>query len=214
MSNINLNWLKNNINITHPIIFDIGCANMHDSIMFKKHIENSSVYAFECADLWKEQNLIKAKENNINYFHTAISGNDTTAVFYPSGTLKSEFWPWSGSIFPPAQPLLTEEWKWKSSYTVDCISLNTFCENYNIKPDFIHIDVQGAEYDIFKNLKHEYRPGIIWAEISSFQLYHTGVSYYDFYEMMHSLGYNEIYKDTDDGLYVMNNSDCTPYTKD
>jgi FkbM family methyltransferase len=210
MSKINLNWLKNSFNVTHPVIFDIGCANMHDSIMFKKHIQNSSVYAFECEDVWKPQNLITAKENNINYFHLAISHDDNPIVFYRSDTLNSEPWQWSGSIFPPADGLLTDVWKWKKSYTVNSISLNTFCKKYNVTPDFIHIDAQGAEYSIFKNLEPDYRPSIIWAEISAFSMYHTGVSYNDFYQLMISLGYHEIYKDSDDALYVINNN-YAPY---
>lgn len=210
---INLNWLTKNLK-EDSIFFDIGCADLSDTVRIKESFKKASFYAFECAESWKTQNVINAKEHSINYFHMAVSCDDNPKMFYPSDSVNNIVWPLSGSIFPPAQPLLTEEWKWKSSYIVDCISLNTFCETHNIKPDFIHIDAQGAEYDIFKNLKHEYRPAIIWAEISAFQLYHTGVSYKDFYEMMNSLGYNEIYKDTDDGLYVMNNNECTPYTKD
>ena len=211
MSNINLNWLKNNINVTHPIIFDIGCADMQDSIMFKTQIENSSVYAFECADVWKEQNLIKAKENNINYFHTAISGNDTPVVFYPSGKLKSEAWPWSGSIFEPSKFLLTDDWSWEDPYTVDSISLNSLCAKYNIKPDFIHIDVQGAEYDIFKNINNDFKPPIIWAEISEFHMYNTGVTYQNFKELLESHGYVEHYTSNNDALYILATLTVAPY---
>jgi FkbM family methyltransferase len=210
---VNINWLKENLN--EPcVIFDIGCANMNDTIRYKNVFQNSTFYAFECNNKWKSQNLITAKENNINYFHAAVSSDDKRITFYPSDSLNGVDWPLSGSIFSPKNDVLTENWKWERPYTVNAISLNTFCKLHNICPDFIHIDAQGAEYSIFENLKEIYKPKIIWAEISAFSQYATSVTYEDFSLMMRQKGYVEIYKDYDDGLYVMNNNECTPYTKD
>ena len=97
MSNLNLNWLSNNLT-NNPIIFDIGCADMHDTIKIKNKISNGIFYAFECSSTWKEQNLKTALKNDINYFHMAMSDIIGTLTFYPSDVLDGQEWPWSGSV--------------------------------------------------------------------------------------------------------------------
>jgi len=60
---INMNWLIQNLK-EDSIIFDIGCADMSDTISYKRTFKKGTVYAFECNDSWKEQNLITSKEYN------------------------------------------------------------------------------------------------------------------------------------------------------
>jgi len=210
MSNFNLNWLTENIHNT-PIIFDIGCADMSNTINFKKKFPQSIVYAFECAEVWKSQNLEKAKVNDINYFHTAISDNTGYLKFYPSIELNGTQWPWSGSICKPGTELINESWKWGSPYTIESITLNDFCKINSIIPEIVHIDVQGAEFKVFQDLKKEFRPLIIWTEVSEFHLYQTGNTYEDFRNLMISLSYREQFKDNWDALYVLNNIFVTEY---
>lgn len=213
MSNINLNWLTNNISNPSPIIFDIGAADLTDSITFKNIMPSAELYAFECAEYWKPQNLLRSEQHNINYFHMAISDVSGFDTFYPSETLKDQKWPWSGSTCKPTHHLLTNDWVWGDQYTVPCITLNDFCETNNIIPDFIHIDAQGAEYKIFKHLKKEYKPRIIWSEISEFGHYDTKVTYNLFCNMMRELGYIEYCKDGPDSLFIISGEHFTEYTK-
>jgi len=213
MSNFNLNWLTENIHNT-PIIFDIGCADMTDTINIKNQFPKGILYAFECAEIWRSQNLEKALINNIRYFHTAISDNTGVLTFYPSLELDGIQWPWSGSICEPGPRLISTRWVWETPYDVNSITLNDFCKKYTVVPDVIHIDVQGAEFKVFNKLDNYIRPKFIWAEISEFHMYKTGNTYIDFKNLMISLGYREQFKDNCDALYVLNNIFTTEYIID
>jgi len=209
MSNLNLTWLANNLT-EHAIVFDIGCADMNDSIRIKKVLPTAVYYAFECANSWKEQNVATAITHDINYFHTAISDSNDHLTFYPSATLDGQVWPWSGSVCPPGSELLNDRWQWGNGYDVESITLATFCEQHNVVPDFVHIDVQGAEYKVFNNAG-TVRPKIIWAEISEFHMYQTGSTYEDFNTLMKTMGYQEKFKDNCDALYIRNDLNLEEY---
>jgi FkbM family methyltransferase len=212
MSNINFEWLKENLK-NEQVIFDIGCADMYDTIILKNEFPQNKIFAFECSRKFSTQNIQKAKKYDITYFDGAVGEYDGKTFFYPSKSLRQEDWPWSGSTLQPTKNLLTSEWEWDQPYEVDTISLNLFCERHSIIPDFIHIDAQGAEYSIFKSLKHEYRPKIIWTEISEFQNYASGVTADDFYVLMKTLGYKEHHRAMHDSLFVLDTYDFTEYTE-
>lgn len=210
MSKINYLWLKDNFN-DNSVIFDIGCADIGgDSRVFKQLFSNSQVYSFECSNHWKEHNETLASELGINYFHMAMADHNNGVSFYASDTNNEEQWPWSGSIYQPGEYLDTIGLKFNEPYTVPSITLNEFCTKYDVIPDFIHIDAQGAEYSIFKDMK--IRPKAIWAEISEFHLYDTNVTYDDFNNMMLEYGYEQKYVDNHDSLYVRSNLNFTEYS--
>jgi len=98
MSNLNLNWIKENFQNTNIVVFDIGCANMGDTIKMKAAISHGVFYAFECAEVWHESNLKKALVHKINYYHLALSDIDGIEIFYPSNVFQGNAWPWSGSV--------------------------------------------------------------------------------------------------------------------
>ena len=56
------------------------------------------------------------------------------------------FPPWKGPAHFP------ERWTWGETYKIKSKTLNTICNEYDVIPDFIHVDAQGAEYNIFKIL--------------------------------------------------------------
>lgn len=209
MSSLNLSWLRENMP-NDPVIFDIGCADLHDTIQIKNTVPSSTVFAFECSNNWPN-NGNRALEHGINYFNMAMSDSEGVLNFYPSGTLDGQTWPWSGSVCSPAEPLINDRWTWQQPYQVKSTTLNSFCKEHGIKPDFIHIDAQGAEYKIFLNLDPNNRPLAIWAETTEFQCYNTGVTLGQFNELMSSLGYNEFYKGPSDSLYVLNGTSLTAY---
>ena len=209
MSNLNLKWLTENLRST-AIIFDIGAADLNDTRRIKAEFPQATFYAFECADCWEVQNKRTAVEHNITYFHVAVSNTNENLTFYPSAVLDGEEWPWSGSVCEPGPNLLNERWKWGDGYTVPSTTLESFCTKHNVSPDFIHIDVQGAEYKVFSSIGIS-RPSIVWAEISEFHMYKTGTTYNGFRALMVSLGYTERFKDNWDALYVLNSVVVTDY---
>jgi hypothetical protein len=131
----------------------------------------------------------------------AMSDTVGTLTFYPSAVLDGQEWPWSGSVCEPGPNLLNERWKWGNGYTVPSTTLEAFCTEYNVSPDFIHIDVQGAEYKVFSAIGN-LRPSIVWAEISEFHMYKTGTTYdgnvklYSIKKTPETLS-NKIFLDTD-----------------
>lgn len=210
MSDINLQWLVDNFSNRDIVIFDIGCADVSgDSKLFKTLLPNAEVYAFECSETWREHNILHAEQANIHYFHVAMSDNTEGVTFYPSANYQEQTWPWSGSIYKPSDYLDSVGLKFGEAYTVPSITLNQFCSEHNVTPNFIHIDAQGAEYNIFKDM--QIRPEAIWAEISEFHLYDTGVTYNEFNQMMLNYGYQQKYLDTHDTLYVLDTVNFTEY---
>lgn len=209
VSNFNVAWLQENLS-EESVIFYIGAANLVETINIKKAFPKSIIHAFECSTYWiKDHPIIKlAKQNDIEYHQYAVSNIDGEISFYQSLKNKDEIWPVSSSIFEP-----TENCNFLSfaePTTVQSIRLDTFCKSYNICPDFIHIDAQGAEYSIFSAIGN-YRPKIIWTEISEFEMYKTGVKYNDFYNLLVSMGYKKLFTDGPDELYVLSDLEPTEY---
>jgi FkbM family methyltransferase len=211
MLGINHNWLKDNF--VNPVIFDIGCADLNDTIGLRQTFPNSTIHAFECLDFFKESNERNAKTYNINYHHLAVSDIDESITFYPSLELRGEYWPWSGSICEPDKHLTQDaKWKWDKAITVPSKSLVTLCNDLNVNPDVIILDTQGAEYKILKNI-NLIKPSVIWAEVSEFHLYKTGVTYKKFNSMLELNGYREVFTNKSDSLYVNNLMQFTDYKK-
>lgn len=209
MSNLNLEWLAKNLK-PNAVVFDIGAADLYDTRHIKEHLPSATFYAFECANCWEYNNKRTAVEHGINYYHMAMSDTVGVLTFYPSAVLDGQEWPWSGSVCEPGPNLFNERWKWGDNYTVPSTTLEAFCTEHNVSPDFIHIDVQGAEHRVFSKLGL-LRPTLIWAEISEFDMYNTGSSEKKFHALMESFGYKIHFKDAVDVLYVMHGTNVTEY---
>lgn len=212
MSNLNLFWLKENFASKNSVILDIGCADLHDTINMKQFVPDATFYAFECNPIWLESNIDKSKQHGIHYHHVALSNVEGETQFYPSKSLDGQEWPWSGSILQPGNNLLNERWDWKDTVTVKTINLEKFCNSQNINPSFIHIDVQGAEQKVLSAMG-DYRPFAIWAEICEFYMYESETTLNNFNSIMESMGYDQVYIDDYDALYVYKNARLTPYVK-
>ena len=86
---------------------------------------------------------------------------------------------------------------------------NLFCNDNNISPDFIHIDVEGAEYNVFMKLG-EHRPKGIWVEMVGYRYYQNGRSDRSEIEdidselddLLKSYGYYAAFQSNDDWLYL------------
>ena len=210
MSAINRQWLAENFPIDCNI-FDIGCADMGDTIDFKELSPNNNYYAFECSEAWKINNLHRAKEYGINYFHIAMSDHSNGVQFYPSEKYRGEDWNWSGTTFKPG---IQEDLMWGAPYTVESTTLNEFCKTHNVVPDFIHIDVEGGEYAVLNDMDPAIRPKAVWAEICILSLHDTNADYHKFNDMMLGQGYTQAYISNQDALYVHNDMTLTFYPEE
>jgi FkbM family methyltransferase len=208
MSDLNFNWVAENFKQKTFVFFDIGSAKIENAAIVKQLIPLSTCYSFECSDQWLKENTVEAYQSGTYYFHCAISDKDGIETFYPSNLLNEQYWPWSGST---CQPLIEEGFVWGTPYTVDSIRLDTFCDRFNVTPDFIHIDVQGGEYKALSGIG-KYRPKCVWAEVSEFEhIYETGVTAIIFDELMYGLGYVKHFEYQCNALYCLTDFNPTPY---
>lgn len=209
MSNFNIEWLKENLQTNATILY-IGAADLNNAIAIKREFIDSTLHAFECSNYWADRFPMFdiAQQNGIHYYQTAVSDIDGEITFYPCEKYDGNDWPVSSSMFKPNNNLAFLEFS--EPVTTKSITLKTFCEENDCSPDFVHIDVQGAEFKVFSKLGPT-RPKIIWTEVSEFHRYETGVTYNDFYKLMIGLGYNRIYQDGPDELFVHNSFTCTEY---
>jgi FkbM family methyltransferase len=213
MSDLNLNWVLENFGDKNMNLFDIGAATLGgDAAMFKRSLPKANIYAFECADIWKDINIKEAKLLEINYYHVAMSDKNEKITFYPSAMYKGEQWPYSGSVCKPKMTETShEDFVWGEPQTVESIRIDTFCDTNNITPDFIHIDVQGAEYKVLSSLGR-YRPWAIWTEVNEFEnCYETDITHAAFIQLLNNFGYTKLYSNNVDELYVLTDLSITPY---
>lgn len=209
MSNFNVDWLKDNFS-SDLCIFYIGAAGLNEVVSLRKIIPNSKIYAFECSNHWVTRYPIEqtAKDYNISYHQTAVSDIVSEINFYPCLELDNKEWPVSSSIFEPTDKL--KNFKFDNPITVKSTTLEYFCDQHDVYPDFIHIDAQGAEYKVFSKICR-ILPKAIWAEICEFGNYKTGTSYDKFKKLMNDLGYEFFAKDGPDELFKLKNFNCSSY---
>lgn len=208
MSEINLRWLAANFKNKEIVVFDIGSADLHDTVRIKQVLPDAKFYSFECNKVWEARNYVTAMNYGIHHFQCAVTDIDGEDTFYPSDLLQGKPWHYSGSMCPPVE---VSDFEWGESYPVRTVRLDTFCERFGIIPTFIHIDVQGAEYKVLSCLG-KYRPLAIWAEICEFEnVYTTGTTYNKFKELMTTLGYVSKCRQNGDELFVLNTVELTTY---
>lgn len=205
MSDLNLQWLADNFSNQQTIIFDIGCADMNgDTARIRQMLPHAKIHAFECEERWFKINSEAAKHHNIVYHHLAVSDRPGQELFWPSLLFNGEPWGYSGNLAEVENNTGSDVLVWGEPYFVKTTSLNSFCTEHNIVPNFIHIDAEGSEYKIFANLDTKIRPKAIWSEITE---YHDN----KFDSLLHSYGYNKVYTDGNDAMYVLGNSDLSNY---
>lgn len=234
MSTLNLEWLKQNFSNKNFILFNIGCADIaDDTFRFQTAIPNSIIYSFECSPFWRESNIQKSKEFGFNYVHKAVSYFDGVANFYPGKFDKfkspkhneQEFfisptnndetpgtWAYRGTLTDPLLNNNLSYKAWESSEQIETISLNTFCKNSKIIPDFLHMDVEREEYNIIFNLDKLYWPKAVWLEKNPEYrfLNNLTVSLSDLKKLFEDRNYKLIYEG-EDLLFVRKDYSVTDY---
>jgi FkbM family methyltransferase len=145
-----------------PTVLDIGCNDGQTTRWFLEMFENPTIYCFEpdprAIARFREKVGSRA---NVTLFEMAISDHEGTIDFYQSGGRRDnewlvkampQGWDLSGSIKQPYRhldkhPLVTFD----QSIQVPTATLDSVCERHGIGPvDFIWLDVQGAELEVFK----------------------------------------------------------------
>ena len=212
MTSLNLSWVKENFSETFTL-FDIGAADMEVSKAIRNIIPAANLYAFEAFNYWHARNEEVALLERIHYYKGAVCDTDGSIIFHPCLTQHGYDHPFSGSIFKPLDSHVDfHQQVYGDPYAINCIRLETFCKEFNVTPDFIHIDVEGAEVKVFQNIGL-YKPKCVWAEIGAFECYDTNTSFSAFNLLMTDMGYYMAYvpQDKNDALYCLTDFKITPY---
>lgn len=131
--------IKNDFGVK-PVFFDIGASYGWYSLLFSKLYPNAKIFAFEPSpNVLEILNL--NKRYNIEIIPKAVSEKSGTANFL--------------ALSLPESGLSTLKYNHNNKIEnnvilVEIISLDDFCKEHNIFPDFIKIDIEGAEYDCLK----------------------------------------------------------------
>ena len=168
------------INKKKPVVFDIGCNDGHHSLFFYECLKSPSIYCFEPdpRPILRFRNHFKYIKN-VFLYEGVVSNKEGQLEFYQSTGDDSklrlpEGYDLSGSIKAPDKSLLNHEWlEFKTKIQVNSTTLDSFTSEKNIKLiDFIWMDVQGAEIEVFlgaKNILKNTR--FIYTEVANLDQY-------------------------------------------
>jgi FkbM family methyltransferase len=235
MSDLNLAWMQANFSKPNLTLFNIGCADItDDTFRFQAALPNAKIYSFECSDFWKHSNTAKSQEFGFEYIHKAVTYRDGQSDFYqgrydeqshtynetesfasPTGDTSSEgTWAYRSTMSDPEKRGLHYK-HWESPKQVESISLNTFCKERSLVPDFLHIDVEGEEYNILHVLNAEYWPTGIWLEVNPKYRYLEDqfVDFAEMEKMLGTRGYGKLFQSHSDALFVLSDYAVSDYSR-
>ena len=202
VSDINCEWLIENFGDQNSVIFDIGAADLGDSVRFRRFLPRSKIYSFEPSPAHQPNNKQVAATYGIFYYPIAMSDKSGTDMFYPGNTDFETLGLYTGTLLPRQAP----PEKWLPPVKVITISFNHFCEQHHVRPDFIHIDVEGAECLVLSDMSQSFKPKAIWAEIYPMDVANP------LFKIMDKQNYKAEYMDRFDALFVRDDVQLTPYT--
>jgi len=166
-----------------PTILEIGCNDGTHTLWFLEIFENPKVYCFEPDPRAIARFKTKVgHRSNVNLFEIALSDHNGEVTFYQSGGQLNEEkakampkgWDLSGSIRQPKEHLTIYPWvTFDQEITVATSTLDTWCDKHGILAiDFIWMDVQGAEIDVFRGgINALTKARFIYTEYSDNELY-------------------------------------------
>lgn len=189
MSEFDPNWLRE-VELLPKVILDVGCHRGEDTVRFGEAFPIARVLGIE-ADPKNYLRCLRRK-SKIEFYNYAIRNYTGETDFYPSSFLirkgKAKRWTASGSVFE-SDPIKNDCLNFANAIKIPCITLAEFCLRSNIlNIDLLHMDVQGAEEEVFESLG-EIKPTFIFAEVSEFEKYKTGTSIKEFEEIVIKNGY-------------------------
>lgn len=193
--------------VEDKVIVDIGAADLSHSVAFRNMFSDAKIYSVEPDKFYETKNDENSERFNINLTKGVVSNTNGRVLFFPSTSYgKMPIWPGSGSIYKPNHEVIEKKYNGlrfdETGYEVESYTWRGFISLKGIKKvDWLHIDAQGAEFDIINGIT-ECMPEYIWAETCEFDTYFTGKTEDDFHAMMREKGYFSIYNDGADTFYI------------
>jgi len=182
-SSISKELLRDCIGREDPTILEIGSNDGSSTLWFFEVFEAPKVYCFEPDPrAIRRFNSKVGNHTNIKLFEIALSDRNGEIEFHQSSghtknkkvNTKPNGWDLSGSIRQPKDHLIRHPWvKFEKKIKVQTSTLDTWCNINGISNiDFIWMDVQGAEIDVFRGGKNSInKTRFIYTEYSNQELY-------------------------------------------
>lgn len=184
------------------VIYDIGACDGLTSIIYSRLFPESRIIAFEPL----KANVVELIENlreyraNVDVYQFAIGNSIGIMDMYVSSGEAPGICGWdtgnkSSSILHPKEHLKEHTWcKFDNIEKVQVLPIDSIS---SIKPpDYVHMDVQGAELDALKGGKKTLRSmKALWIEVANMELYEKQPLKVDISRYLDSIGMRCI-KDT------------------
>ena len=183
-SNINETIIRECIGKSDPVVLDVGCNDGQTTQWFLEMFESPRIYCFEPDPRAIERfKRLVGERPNVTLFEMAVSDYRGTVDFYQSAGKQDdewlarnmpEGWDLSGSIKQPHRHLkLHPQVTFDNKIRVPVDTLDSVWDEHNIGPvDFIWMDVQGAELDVFSGARKTLaQTRYLYTEYSDHELY-------------------------------------------
>jgi 2-O-methyltransferase len=171
------------IRSNNPVVVEIGCNDGTNTLAFAESLPNAAIYCFEPDPRCIARFVAQVGDRpNITLFKAAVSDRDGKAEFFQSsgqhpeghGPEMPDGWDLSGSIRRPKWHLAAHPWvTFDRPIEVPTITLDTWCDTNAVTDiDFLWMDVQGAELDVFRGARRVLaRTRYIYTEYNNAELY-------------------------------------------
>ncbi|MEK6805815.1 MAG: FkbM family methyltransferase [Pseudomonadota bacterium] len=182
-SRISRELIRRCVGKSNPTILEIGCNDGTHTLWFLGTFESPRMYCFEPDPRAVQRFKNKVGERlGVNLFELALSDREGEIEFHQSAGARSERdaetmpegWDLSGSIRKPKEHLAEHPWvKFDRTIPVRTTTLDAWCDEHRIETiDFIWMDVQGAEMDVFRGAEKTLaRTRYIYTEYNDKELY-------------------------------------------
>jgi FkbM family methyltransferase len=161
-------WISELITMPNPVIVEIGANDGTDTIKLAS-IPGSRVYCFEPEPRCKLENM----SENVTVNRCALSNKRGLMTFNQSDAIGHN-WTYSGSLLKPKNHLTKHSHVYfKNKIRVPVETLDNYCTEVNITHiDFLYMDTQGAEFNIFEGAKEIIKKTkYIYTEYSNEEMY-------------------------------------------
>jgi len=192
------------------VIFDVGCFDCGDSIIFKRNFPDAEVYSFEANPTI--YNKIKPLEKHgINIFNYAVFKKVGEVEYYEcirpeyNGTQVTTSSAPAGSLLKAtkkAENQFTHLKYSKKPISVPCITIERFCNENNITEiDVLHMDVEGVVKEIISGFG-DIRPKLINVEIDGVtDFFQNASTFSEVNDMLLCIGYKLITHGNPDSVF-------------
>ena len=157
------------------LIAEIGAADGLDTAIYATRYPQATIHAFEPLKANVEKLRKLAERIDLLVWDVALGAeNKVAADFWVSGGRPptrpgSEPWPYSSSLLEPADHKTVHPWCTFTKHHTSVCRLDSIME---VAPDYIHMDVQGAELKVLEGAGALLKDvEAVWMEVANVELY-------------------------------------------